>query len=73
MPQTCGWKEQNYGNLIYVLNFGLDKIGEFFPNSTLLKNRSAPGRGRFFQAASFALLQIQTTQSITWKKKGLLK
>jgi hypothetical protein len=55
------------------LSFGLDKIGEFFPNSTLLENRSAPGRGRFFQAPSSPLLQIQTTQSIAWKKKGLLK
>jgi hypothetical protein len=29
--------------------------------------------GRFFQAPSSDLLQIQTTQSIAWKKKGLLK
>jgi len=72
MPQTCGWKEQNYGNLIYALNFSLDQIGELFLNSApridLIQSRR-----RFFQAASSALLQIQTTQSNRLEKKGLLK
>jgi hypothetical protein len=58
--------------LIYVLNFGLDEIGELFL-------KSAPridlhqAEARFFQAASSALLRIQTTRLITWKKERFIR
>jgi hypothetical protein len=35
-------------------------------------NRSKPNRGRFSRQPLLIFLRIQTTQSITWEKKGLL-
>jgi hypothetical protein len=52
-------------------NFGLDEIGELLPHSAPRIDLHQ-AEARFFQAASSALLRIQTTRLITWKKKGLL-
>jgi hypothetical protein len=54
-----------------VFNFSSWQIGELFPHSALRIDLQQTEDA--FQAASSDLLQIQTTQSITWKKKGLLK